>query len=525
MATAAQTVTDILGRLEQIVGSQYLLTDDAEREFYATDVYRSVKLPIAVAQPATVDEMQAIVGACFEFGAPVIVRGGGASYTDGYVHMTDGGITIDVSRMKAIAINEADQIVTVEAGVTWSELWETLKANGLKTAFWGPFSGLNATVCGSMSQNSISHGPGVSAEAALSFDIITGTGEMLSTGTAGNRVANPFFRFFGPDLAGLFTGDCGALGVKARVTLALEKRREDFEAASFNFTSFEAMHTAMRRIAMLQVDEENFGLDAALQQGQIGKSDNVSTKVEMAKSVMKSSGSLAKGAKQLAKMAVAGDKKLMQASYAVHYIVEGHNETEAKAKMDALKAIAIELGEEIPNSVPAVVRGMPFAPFTNVVGPKGERWLPFHGLLPHSSCADFHQALEDYKESQAHILDEHGMFMGRMFMAVGTNAFVYEPTFYWPDEQTIYHERVVPEEHNKALPRYEANEVARSEAKRMKMDIVKIMQDHGAAHFQIGKQYPLLDGRNDASVALIKAVKAALDPKGILNPGALGLSA
>ncbi|MEO0412224.1 MAG: FAD-binding oxidoreductase [Pseudomonadota bacterium] len=523
MATAVQSVTDILGRLEQILGSQYLLTGDADREFYATDVYRRIELPAAVAQPGTVDEMQAVVQACYDFDAPVLVRGGGASYTDGYVHTREGGITIDVSRMKAIDINEADHIVTVEAGVTWSELYETLKAKGYKTRFWGPFSGLNATVCGSISQNSISHGTGISADAFTCLDVITGTGEMLSTGTAGNRVPNPFFRFFGPDLAGLFTGDCGALGVKARASLPIQARQEDFEAASFNFTSFDAMHTAMQNVALLQVDEENFGLDAALQQGQIGKSDNIADKAEMAKGVMKSSGSFAKGAKQLAKMALAGDKALKQASFALHYIVEGHSAAEAKEKMAALRAVALEYGEEIPNSVPAVVRGMPFAPFTNVLGPKGERWLPFHGMLPHSQASAFNTALEAYQESQAHVLDAHGMFMGRMFCAVGTAGFIYEPTFYWPDEQTIYHQRTVPEDYLKNLPTYEANEVARAEAKRMKMEIVQLMQDHGAGHFQIGKQYPLLDGRNTAAVSLLKAVKAALDPKGIMNPGALGL--
>jgi len=523
MATAPQQVTDILGQLDAIVGSSYLLMGDEDRAFYGTDVYRAVKLPIAVVQPGTVDEMQAVVAACYETGTTVIVRGGGASYTDGYVHMEDGGITIDVSRLKAIEINEADHIVTVEAGVTWAELYEALKAKGYKTRFWGPFSGLKATVCGSISQNSISHGTGISADAFTCLDVIIGTGEMLSTGTAGSKVANPFFRYYGPDVAGLFAGDCGALGVKARASLPIQVRQEDFEAASFNFTSFDAMHSAMQKVALLQVDEENFGLDAALQQGQIGKSDNVADKAEMAKSVLKSSGSLAKGAKQLAKMAIAGDKALKQASFALHYIVEGHSAAEAQEKMAALKAAALEFGEEIPNSVPAVVRGMPFAPFNNVLGPKGERWLPFHGMLPHSAAKAFNKDLETYKESQADVLNTHQMFMGRMFCAVGTAGFIYEPTFYWPDEQTIYHQRTVPSDYLSNLPTYEANSVARNEAKRMKMEIVDIMQSHGGAHFQLGKQYPLLDGRNTAAVALLKAVKAQLDPKGIMNPGALGL--
>ena len=49
------------------------------------------------------------------------------------------------------------------------------------------------------------------------------------------------------------------------------------------------------------------------------------------------------------------------------------------------------------------------------------------------------------------------------------------------------------------------------------------MHAHGGAHLQIGKVYPLLPGRNAASVMLLRAIKAALDPHDILNPGALGL--
>lgn len=523
MATAAKDVGTILDALESIVGSDYLLTSDDDRAFYSTDVYRQINLPVGVVQPGCVEEMQAVVQACYAHAAAVVVRGGGASYTDGYVQTKEGGVTIDVSRLKTININEADHVVTVEAGVTWAEMYDALKAKGYKTRFWGPFSGLKATICGSISQNTVSHGTGVSADAFTCLDVIVGTGEMLSTGSAGSEVSNPFFRFYGPDLAGLFTGDCGALGVKARATLPLQARQEDFEAASFNFTSFDAMHSAMQQIALLQVDEENFGLDAALQQGQIGKSDNIADKTEMAKSVMKSSSSFTKGAKQLAKMAIAGDKALKAASFALHYIVEGHSAAEAKEKTKALRAVALEHGEEIPNSVPAVVRGMPFAPFTNVLGPKGERWLPFHAMMPHGACKDFNRALDAYKASQADVIEKHQMFMGRMFCAVGTNGFIYEPTFYWPDEQTIYHHRTVPAADLAKMPKYDANPEGRAEAKRMKMEIVEIMQAHGAAHMQLGKQYPLLDGRNTAAVALLKAVKSQLDPKGIMNPGALGL--
>jgi FAD/FMN-containing dehydrogenase len=523
MATVLKSSTSVVEALIAALGARHVLLGDEDRAFFGTDVFHALNLPIAVAQPGTIDELQAVVRICYANDAPLTVRGGGASYTDGYTHAREGGITIDTSRLKRIDISEADALVTVEPGVTWNELYLALKDKGLKTSFWGPFSGLNATVGGSVSQNSISHGQGVSAQAVSCMDVIIRDGQMLSTGSSGSAQANPFFRFYGPDLTGLFTGDCGALGVKARITLPLARRREAFEAASFNFASFEAMHDAMQEVSLLTVDEENFGLDAALQQGQLGKSDSVSAKVEMAGAVMKSASSFTKGVRQLAKMAVAGDRALKQASYAVHYIVEGHNEGEARGKMAALKAAVGKLGEEIPNSVPSVVRGMPFAPFHNVLGPKGERWLPFHTLLPHSSCNAFHAALEDYRASQQAVMDQFGIYMGRMFMAVGTSAFVYEPTFYWPDAQSIYHKRTVPQDYLKDLPTYPEDSVARGHAKRMKFEIVDLMQKHGGAHLQIGKNYPLLDGRNSAAVAILRGLKAALDPKGLLNPGALGL--
>ena len=53
--------------------------------------------------------------------------------------------------------------------------------------------------------------------------------------------------------------------------------------------------------------------------------------------------------------------------------------------------------------------------------------------------------------------------------------------------------------------------------------IGELMSQHGAAHLQIGKTYPYLAGRNPASVALLRAIKAELDPRNILNPGVLGL--
>jgi FAD/FMN-containing dehydrogenase len=510
-----------LASLTQQLGPDHVLTGEADRRFYAHDVFRSGVLPVAVVRPGTVEELQAVVKAAHASGTPLVVRGGGASYTDAYAHTRTGGITVDTVRLNRIDINETNATVTVEPGVTWANLREAVLARGYKTKFWGSYSGLFANVGGGMSMNAISHGQGCAAEAALAFDIITGTGELIRTGSALSGPASPFFRHYGPDLTGLFTGDCGALGVKARITLALVKAPPAFATASFSFPSFEALHAAFRAIGVEGIVEENFGLNEVLQQGQLGKAD-AAAKAEIAGKIVKQSGML-KGAAKLAKMALAGEKDIAAASFAGHFICEGIDQAEANGRIALVRRLCAAHGAEIPNSVPEVVRAMPFAPFHNVLGPKGERWLPCHAMLAHDAAVPFHRAIQVLFAEEAEVMAEHGIVAGGMFMAVGSTAFVYEPAFYWPDAQHIYHERMVDADYRAGLPTYPRSEAAEAEALRIKTRVVDLMHAHGGVHSQIGKVYPYARNHNPAHWAVLKAIKAELDPKGILNPGALGL--
>ena len=515
-------MTILLLALTQCLGPENVITDAAERDYYAHDVFRAGEIPTAVARPGSVDELQAVVRLAYENGTPIITRGSGASYTDAILHESPNGITIDTSRLTGIAINETNATVTVEAGVTWAALREAVAAKGYKTKFWGSYSGLFATVCGSMSMNVVSHGQGSSADAALSFDVITGTGEMMRTGSAVSVTSPAFSRHYGPDTTGLFTGDCGALGVKARVTLALQKAAPAFATASFNFPTFDAMHAAFRETALTGVVEEHFGLNEVLQQGQIGKADT-GAKIEMAGAVMKSAGSVAAGLGKLAKMALAGDRALKQTTYAAHFIVEGISAEEAKGRVAFVRKICAVLGNEIPNSIAEVVRAMPFAPFHNILGPKGERWVPAHCQLPHDKAVLFHNSLMTLFASEQEPMDRLGIVTGGMFMAVGSTAFLYEPAFYWPDTQHAYHERMIDRDYRAGLPIYQRNDAAAEEVARIKAAVVDLMHGHGGIHFQIGRTYPYARDHDPVHWALLKAIKAELDPKNILNPGVLGL--
>ena len=96
----------LLASLSQHVGADNVITDDADRDYYAHDVFRAGELPAAVVRPGTIDELQAVVRLAYENGSAIVTRGGGASYTDAFRHEAPDGITIDTSRLTAIDINE-----------------------------------------------------------------------------------------------------------------------------------------------------------------------------------------------------------------------------------------------------------------------------------------------------------------------------------------------------------------------------------------------------------------------------------
>lgn len=515
----------IFDLLSATLGADECLAGARAEGFY-TDVYRAIAAPIAVLRPSSVEHVQDALRLASEHSLAVTVRGGGASYTDGFQPRKAESLLLDLSALNRIVeINEEDCFVTVESGVTWAALSEALSIKGWRTPFRGPFSGLHATVGGSMSQHSLSHGTGahgISAESVLSFDVLRSDGTLLRTGSAA-AVKSPFTRHFGPDLTGLFTGDCGALGVKVRVTLPLLRMRPAHRVASFAFPDFVAMHRAMREIAREQLEDSQFALDGALSQGQIARQENAGQVLEMAWSIFRSSPSWLQGLAQLFRAAVSARKDLGSAPYMAHYIVEGSSDLEARSRLHRLRELALPHGREIASTVPALVRDMPFAPFFNTLGPAGERWVPLHGVLPHSQVEVFHDALETFYAARRSDMQALGVWTGGMFATVGSSGLLYEIAIYWPDEITAYHRQVVPEDYLKDLPQHEANLQARAYVDQLKNELAALYVEHGAINFQLGRFYPFRERLSPEAFGLLTTLKAHMDPDSRLSEGVLGL--
>jgi FAD/FMN-containing dehydrogenase len=517
---------DALASLAQLLGEQYLLTDEASRRFHSIDIYREAPLPVAaVARPGSVQELQALVGICARHGVAMVVRGGGASYTDGFLPVRADTLSIDTSRLRGIEVNAADMYVTVEAGVTWAELHTAVTAHGLRTPFWGPFSGIAATVAGGMSHYALNYGSGtfgVSAESLLHMDVVLASGEMLSTGSAGADNCLPFFRFHGPDLAGLFVGDAGALGIKARLTLRLMQKPAGFAAASYGFRDATSCLSAMIEAARLGVVAQNFGMDPRQQKTALNGMDSANP-LQAARSVYASARNPLDGALQVIRMGLAGRSFLRDAVYSAHFSTEGASTAEARHKLAEVRRVVGRYGAEVAASIPTYFNANPFLPMTPILGPGGERWKPTHGILPFSRVmqhhADIEALLEEYRERMAY----HRVRITRMLMFISTHAFLYEPTFLWEDEQTLYHRQVYPAALLPKVPVHAANPEGRALVAEIKQRIQELCTRNGASHLQLGKDYPYLATRTPVVATLVRQLKALLDPANLMNPGALGL--
>jgi FAD/FMN-containing dehydrogenase len=493
---------------------------------YATDVYRSREMPLAVVRPGSIEELQVAVRIAARARLAIFTRGGGASYTDAYLPTRRNSLLIDMRALdRVLEINETDGYVTVEAGITWAALKAALDPHGLRTPFFGPFSGYAATVGGSLSQHSVSHGSaahGISAQSVVSLDVVTASGDLLRTGSAA-RGAAPFSRWYGPDVAGLFTGDCGVFGVKARVTLALRRRRPAAEFLSSGFRDLPTLAAALREAALEGIDDEHFAMDASMVRGQIARQARISA-FTTAQALAGASSSPLAAARQLLRSALGGTRALREAPYSAHFIVEGLDVRDARLKARRLRGLLSAAGgTSIPNTVPALVRAQPFAPLFNTLGPDGERWVPLHGYIPHSQVPEFHAAAEAFLAARASDMRRLSIWCGGMFMAMGISSFLYELAFYWPGGHTPYHRLTLPEGYLKALPQRPDREETSLYMDRLKSDLVDLYARHRAIHFQLGKTYPYLGCVSREMAALFGAVKQALDPEGLMNPGALEL--
>ncbi|GMU68662.1 MAG: hypothetical protein AMXMBFR37_09940 [Steroidobacteraceae bacterium] len=515
---------ELVAGLGGIVGPANVLTSLAEREFHAEDIFRRFETPLAVVAPADIEELSAVAALCHARGVAMVPRGAGYSYTDGYLHTRARSITIDTRRLNRIlAVSAQDMYVTVETGVTWAELDAALAKENLRTPYWGPMSGFSATVGGTLSQNSVLFGSGqygTAVEQVIGLTVVLADGSIVPTGAHATLGGKPFMKHHGPDLMGPFLADSGALGVKVTATLRVIRRPTARRHVSFAFATAETMAAAMSSMMREGLLAECMGFDATQQSSRV--TDARGSLLEDLRTLRKvvRSGGIRDGLR----IALAGRRYLDGIPFSLHCALEDRSE----AGVDALTVFARRIcrdagGRALPSELTRIVHAMPFLPVDNLIGAKGERWVPVHGIVAHSQATTMLAAVQDLFASYRERTARERIRAGFLLVAVGNYGFLIEPVFYWPDARLPAHERLVRAEHLARLPKHPANEQARATVFEMRAALAELFVEAGAVSLQLGKYYRYERSRESAAWQMLERVKALVDPDGLMNPGALRL--
>ncbi|TRW14445.1 FAD-binding oxidoreductase [Glacieibacterium frigidum] len=510
-----------------IVGADHVRDDEASLRLHSEDIYEAAALTaMLIVAPGSLDELSDVVAAAHEARVAIAPRGGGMSYTASYLPQTDTTVSLDMRRMnRVLAISAEDMTVTVEGGCTWLALNEALKPLGLRTPFWGPMSGIYSTIGGGLSQGNAMFGAGhygTSTESMIALTMVLGDGRVLRTGARGPDGDTPFYRHYGPDVAGLFCGDSGTLGIKAEVTLRLIRIPPFEDYASFSFKSGEALLRALAEIARAGIACETCGFDPGLTKVRMRRMSLLSD-VKTLGAVLGKQGNLGKGLLAAAKVALGGRNFIAADDYPLHIVAEGRSKEGVAADIAAARAIAKRFdGVETPNSIARVIRAMPFPVPNSMLGPDGESWAPVHGMVSLSNGPAMFADIQAMFAAMAPEFAAHGITTGYLFTSLSTNALTIEPVFFWPHGYRPVHASLMDANYIAGLPKLAANPAATAVVSAARAGVKAITRKYGGAHFQIGRAYDYRASRDEATCELLDTVKAFADPDRQFNPGGLG---
>lgn len=190
--------------------------------------------PSAVLTAYTKEDVASAVAICNQFKMPVIAFGTGSSL-EGQLNAPQGGLCIDMNAMNAILqVNSDDLTVTVQPGVTREQLNHYLRDTGL---FFPIDPGANASIGGMVATRASGTNAvryGTMKDVVLALEVVTASGEIIRTGSRAKKSAA------GYDLTRLIIGSEGTLGIVTEITLKLFGISECIGSGICHFPSIEA---------------------------------------------------------------------------------------------------------------------------------------------------------------------------------------------------------------------------------------------------------------------------------------------
>ncbi len=216
--TFAKVTPEIISQFIETVGANHVFISSEDKEKYSRDETENLFYePEVVLRPINTEQISAIMKICHQHRIPVTPRGGGTGLSGGALpHL--GGVVLSTERLnQIIEIDERNLQVTTEPGVITQVLQEAVKEKGL---FYppDPSSKGSCFIGGNIAENS--GGPkavkyGVVKDYVLNLEVVLPTGEVIWTGS------NVLKNVTGYNLTQLMVGSEGTLGIVTKIVLKL----------------------------------------------------------------------------------------------------------------------------------------------------------------------------------------------------------------------------------------------------------------------------------------------------------------
>jgi glycolate oxidase len=238
------TRTPLAGQLARLVGGENVSSEPKVLAEHAADKWFASREPEVVVFARSTEHVSAVLRFANRRRLPVTPRGAGYGYVGGCVPVR-GGIVLSVARMNRIKeIHFADGVAIVEPGVITGELQAAARERGL---FYPPDpASLNdCSIGGNIATNA--GGPrclkyGVTRPYVLGLEVVLADGRILRTGSRTHKNKTGF------DLIGMFVGSEGLLGIVTEATLRLLPHPPARASLSASFAKFEHAANAVQEI-------------------------------------------------------------------------------------------------------------------------------------------------------------------------------------------------------------------------------------------------------------------------------------
>jgi D-lactate dehydrogenase (cytochrome) len=234
MTIAASPAEAVIAAARGFMGDRISVNRAVREQHSRGEDTTTPTLPDAVAFVETTEEASRLLALCHQHGVAVTPFGAGTSL-EGHVNPVRAGLSLDLSRMTTVLeVNEEDMDCLVEPGVTRQALNAFLRDRGL---FFPVDPGSHATIggmCATRASGTNAVRYGTIRENVLGLEVVLADGRVIETGGRTRKASN------GYDLTRLFIGSEGTLGVVTKVRLRLHGIPEAMSAAVCQFPTLTA---------------------------------------------------------------------------------------------------------------------------------------------------------------------------------------------------------------------------------------------------------------------------------------------